>query len=418
MARIVLSTFGSSGDFNPFVALGLELRERGHDVVFAVQDLFAPVVAEQGFALHRLSGNVVAAMAGQGTKNLGASNPIPSVRALVQYGIMPVLDTQVGELGEACQDADLLVTSYGQLAGSFVASECPLPWATVAFSPITIPSAYMTTMPLPIQLPPRLQRQVNRLQWRVGSLVLRQIADRPINRVRSLYHLQPLHEALWLGAASPQLVCVTCSPAFQPRPPDWPNHVRMTGFCYWDGAAAWESPPELVAFQKNRRPYVVVTAGSIASPLGDVFADYFRTSVEAILSAGARALVIGQSPDAAPRHDDVLRLPFVPYSAVFPSSAAVIHHGGIGTTAQALRAGVPSLVVPWGVDQFYTAAQVTRSGAGKFLYWRQFTPARASVVLTTLMTNPSYKNHGQALSKAIAGENGAAVLCEAVLALL
>src|SRR5215831_2082415 len=99
MARIVLSTFGSTGDFNPFVALGLELRERGHHVVFAVQDLFAPAVAEQGFTFHHLSGNVVAAMGSQGTKNLGASNPIPSVRALVHYGIMPVLDTQVRELG-------------------------------------------------------------------------------------------------------------------------------------------------------------------------------------------------------------------------------------------------------------------------------------------------------------------------------
>ncbi len=418
MARIVLSTFGSTGDFNPFVALGLELRERGHDVVFAVQDLFAPTVADQGFTLHRLSGNVIAAMAGQGAKNLGASNPIPSVRALVRFGIMPVLDTQVRELGEACRDADLLVTSYGQLAGSFVASERPLPWATVALSPVTIPSAYLTTQPLPVQLPHGLQLQVNRLQWRVGSLVLRQIADRPINQVRSHFHLKPLHEALWLGAASPQLVCVTCSPAFQPRPPDWPHYVRMTGFCYWDGASSWESPPELVAFQSDRRPYVVVTAGSIASPLGDVFADYFRTSVQAILSAGARALVIGQSPDAGPRHDDVLRLPFAPYSVVFPPAAAVIHHGGIGTTAQALRAGVPSLVVPWGVDQFYTAAQMTRSGAGKFLYWRQFTPARARAMLAGLMTNPSYKDRGQALREAIADENGASALCEAVLALL
>jgi len=192
----------------------------------------------------------------------------------------------------------------------------------------------------------------------------------------------------------------------------------MTGFCYWDGASSWESPPELVAFQSDRRPYAVVTAGSIASPLGDVFADYFRTSVQAILSAGVRALVIGQSPGDGPRHDDVLRIPFVPYSVVFPSAAAVIHHGGIGTTAQTLRAGVPSLVVPWGVDQFYTAAQMARSGAGKFLYWRQFTPDRAGAALAGLMTTASYKDHTQALSEAIAGENGAVTLADAILALL
>jgi sterol 3beta-glucosyltransferase/vancomycin aglycone glucosyltransferase len=349
---------------------------------------------------------------------MGASNPIPSLRALVRFGIMPVLATMVRELRETCQDADLLVTSYGQLAGSFVVAERPLPWATVALSPVTIPSAYVTTLPLPIQLPRGLQRQVNRLQWRVGSLVLRLIADRPINQVRSQYHLKPLHETLWLGAASPQLVCVTCSPAFQPRPPDWPHHVRMTGFCYWDGPSSWESPPELVAFQSDQRPYVVVTAGSIAAPLGDVFADYFRSGVQAILSAGARALVIGQSPDTGPQHDDVLRLPFAPYSVVFPPAAAIIHHGGIGTAAQALRAGVPSLVVPWGVDQFYTAGQMSRAGTGKFLYWRQFTPARAGAALADLMSNPTYKERGQAFREESADENGAAMLCDTVLELL
>ncbi len=289
MARIIVSTFGSTGDLNPFIALGSVLRERGHEVVFAVQDLFAPVIVGQGFGLRSLSGNVVEAMAAAGSQTLGANNAIPSLRALVRYGIMPVLDAQVKELREACRDADMLVTSYGQIAGSFVAAERDLPWATVALSPTTVPSAYIFAQPLPRYLPPGLKVAANRLVWGLGSVVLRQIADRPINRLRSQYGLQPLRESLWLGAASPQLVCVACSPTFQPIPPDWPARVKMTGFCFWDIPQSWEPPPALQAFLRVRRPYIVVTAGSIAPSASSAFAGYFQTSVAAVSALGLRA---------------------------------------------------------------------------------------------------------------------------------
>ena len=418
MARIVLSTFGSTGDLNPFIALGLALRERKHEVIFAVQDLFAPVVRSQGFALRHLSGNVVAALAEHGMGRLGASNAIPSLQGLVRYGILPTLEAQIGELADACRDADLLVTSYGQLAGSFVVGEKPIPWATVALSPVSVPSAHTISQPLPLQLPAGLQPAANRLQWRLGSLILRWIADRPLNQVRARHHLPPLRESLWLGAASPQLVCVACSPAFQAQPPDWPRFVHMTGFCFWDNADSWETPPELEAFQQDQRPYVVVTAGSIASPLGDAFADYFHTSVEAILSLGARALVIGQSQPFSREDDRVLSLSFAPYSLIFPGAAAVIHHGGMGTTAQALRSRVPSLIVPWGVDQFYTASQITQTGAGHFLYWRRYTPERARQLLDDLVHDDRFRREAEALGDAIATEDGVSALSNAVLSLL
>ncbi|MGO8950356.1 MAG: glycosyltransferase [Ktedonobacterales bacterium] len=356
-------------------------------------------------------------MAESATGQLGASNPIPSVNALIQYGIMPTLDAQVRELGDACQDANLLVTSYGQLAGSFVAAQQDLPWVTVALSPVTVPSAFITTQPLPRHLPTGLQMAANRLQWGIGGLVLRQIADRPINRLRAQYQLKPLRQSLWLGAASRQLVCVACSPAFQPMPPDWPQFVRMTGFCFWDTPESWAPPPALSAFLQQERPYVVVTAGSIAPADYQAFASYFQTSVKAIHALGLRALVIGQMETSGLPNDEVLTLSFAPYSLVFPKAAAVIHHGGIGTTAQALRFGVPSLVVPWGVDQFYSASQLARIGAGNFIYWRRYTPIRAEARLATLLNDKRYKAEVGAIRSTISHENGAIVLCEAILSL-
>jgi rhamnosyltransferase subunit B len=418
MARIVISTFGSTGDLNPLLALGLELRNHGHDVVFALQDSFAPVVEGQGFTVRHLSGNVVKALANSTTSLLGASNPIPSLRALMRYGIMPTLDSQIRELANACLDADLLITSYGQLAGSFVAEQRDIPWATVALSPVTVPSDYIVTQPQPFKLPAGLQLAANRVQRRIGSLILRQIADRPINRVRARYHLNPLHESLWLGAASRQLVCVACSPAFQPVPPDWPPFVRMTGFCFWDQPPSWEPPASLQAFLRDARPYVVVTAGSIAPELHEAFAGYFQTSMKAIGGLGLRALVIGRPPDSSLSSSEALALPFAPYSLVFPGAAAIVHHGGIGTTAEALRSGIPSLIVPWGVDQFYSASQIARIGAGSFLYWRRYTPDRAAASLADLVQNKRIRARTQELGSTILGEHGAANAYEAVLSLL
>ncbi len=419
MARIVLSTFGSTGDLNPFIALGLTLRDRGHEVTFAVQDLFAPAVESQGFAVRHVSGNVVAALAQHTTqRQWGASNPIPSLRALMRYGIMPTLDAQAQELRDACQGADLLVTSYGQLAGCFAAELAQIPWATVALSPATVPSAYITSQPPPIDLPPNLQSLSNRVQWGIGSLVLGRIADRPINRVRARYHLKPIRESLWLGAASRQLVCVACSPSFQPAPPDWPDCVRMTGFCFWDAPSTWEPPETLTAFLADERPYVVVTAGSIAPDLQSAFASYFETSIKAITAAGARVLAIVLTEASQFTGEGVLSLPFAPYSRIFPRAVAIIHHGGIGTTAQALRLGVPSLIVPWGFDQLYTAARITTIGAGQFLFWRDYTPARAQKAISALLNEPSYRATARSLSERIAHEDGVGTLCDAVLALL
>ncbi len=237
-----------------------------------------------------------------------------------------------------------------------------------------------------------MQIAANRLQWRIGGMLLGAIADRPINRLRQHYGLRPLHESFWLGGASHSLVCLACSPALQPPPPDWPKYVRMTGFCFWDAPAATELSADVQAFLAHPRPLVVVTAGSIGPAMQAAFLPYFQTSVSAIRSVGARAMVIGPA-DAQDlgAGEDLLALPAAPYSLIFPRAAAIIHHGGIGTTAQALRFGKPSLIVPWGVDQFYSAFQIAHVGAGRFLFWRSYTPQRATAALSAILMDPPYR---------------------------
>ena len=416
MARIIVSTFGSSGDLNPFLALGLELRARGHEVRFAVQDNFRSTVEPLGFPVDLLSGNVIDSLAPTARQMLGKSNPVTSLSTLVQQGILPTLSANVEELRQACSNADLLVASYGQLAASFVADMTGIPWVTVALTPVTIPSAHLITQPQPFILPGPMQRASNRLAWMLGRVLLGHIADHPINRLRASYGLPPRRELLWLGNASERLVCLACSSAFQPPPPDWPARVQVTGFCFWDTPSTWQAPPELEAYLREGRPLVAVTAGSIGPQMRQAFVPYFHTSIAAIHKAGARALVIGLAADDLdlPTDQEVLALPFAPYSAILPHCAAIIQHGGIGTIAQALRFGVPALVVPWGFDQLYSANQVARLGAGVYLPWRGFTVDRAARALQALLYASRAREVAQRLRDQIAQEAGVATLCTAI----
>ena len=115
-------------------------------------------------------------------------------------------------------------------------------------------------------------------------------------------------------------------------------------------------------------------------------------------------------PDPLP--DDVFALPFAPFSQVYPRCAAVIHHGGIGTLAQSLRAGVPALVVPWGVDQFFAGGQLARVGAGRWIRRPAFTAERGAHEVATLLEDPGYRKRAQAIAHQIAAEDGVAAFAD------
>lgn len=416
MARIVLSTLGSSGDLNPFLALALGLRERGHDILFAVEELHIPALTDLGFVTHLLPGNAEEALAPYMAQLFNSSMPTRSVRLLVQKWLVPTLAPKIEALREACKGADVLVSAAVNLAASAVADLTHIAWVSVSLTPGSLPSVGIPAQPLPFDLPESLQHLVNRSQWLVGNLVLSQIVDRPVNHVRAEFGLPPRHNLMTTGNLSQTLTAVAVSPAFVPPQPDWPPYVRVTGFCFWDTPHAWHEPPELTEFLSRPTPVVAVSSGSMAPAIKLAFDRFYRTSVEAIQKAGARALVIGAAPGILPDPlpPDVHALPFAPFSQVYPRCAAAIHHGGIGTTAQALKAGIPAFVVPWGVDQFFTAAQVERIGTGRQMLRRTYTVERATAVIRDLLHEPSYSARARTVSERIVAEDGVATLCDAL----
>ncbi len=414
MARIVMSTFGSTGDLNPFVAVALCLREQGHDVRFAVEENFRPAVEAQGFTVDLLTGNNAAALRPYARQAFDAARPLLSLKLLMRHYILPTLPAKIAELRAACRGADLLVANATQFAASFAAELDHLRWASVILTPATLPSATLAPQPSHIQLPAALQRTANRTAWAIGGLAIRRIVDAPINTLRAGYGLPPRHDWFWTGNLSPTFTALAISPAFLSPPSDWPADVHVTGFCFWDGAD--ELAPEIAAFFGDERPVVAVTAGSYAPEAIDIYSAFFRTSIAAIRACGAKALLIGAPPELQGK--DVLVVGKVPYSQVFPRCRTVILHGGIGTIAQAFRAGIPSLVVPGGVDQIFNAALAERDGAGIWLERKRYTTERARVALSRLLDGSTFHSRLQAISTQVQQEHGAQRLARQLAGLL
>lgn len=416
MAQLVLTTHGSSGDLNPFLALGAGLRSRGHTVRFALSPPLAALAERSGFPVHPLAAD--APLTAQEAIYAQGSS-VGSLKAAVQQAILPTLRQKVDDLKAACASADLLVAASLQLPASLVADETGIPWASVAVAPLALPSSQFSPSPLPFA-PAPLRPVMNQIAWRVGARLLRPIADPAVNALRAERGLAPRHDLLLTGNLSPELIAVAVSPAFLPQPPDWPAHARTTGFCFWDTPGDWQAPPELTAFLEQPGPIIAVSSGSQSLDVRGAFAVFYRTSVEAVRQAGARSIILGAPPGTLtqPSFPDTLALPYAPFSSIYPRCAAVIHHGGIGTTAQALHAGVPMLIAPWGFDQFFIADRVAQLGVGQVISRKQYTSRRVAEQLRVLVTNPSYRHRAQHLSAQIQREDGVGTLCDALETLL
>ncbi len=422
MARIVLTTYGSGGDFAPFAALGLGLRDRGHEVLFAVEEPFLPTVANLGFASQRIPGNSEEAIAGHHEALFNARDPLQPLRILLENDVLPTLRGKVRGLLEVCQGADVLVSSAFAPAAGIAAELTGVRWASVALHPLSVPSRHLEAYPLPSTLPGPLRWLANRAMLALGQIKLRQVVDEPVNRVRAEYGLPPRRDLLTSGGTSRRLTVVAVSPAFVPRPPDWPEYAKLTGFLFWD-MAGWQVEgtrvgitEELAAFLDAPGPVVAVSSGSMARWVEDAFTRFYRTSTAAIRRAGARPLVVGAAPGVLPEPlpEWVLSVPFAPFNEVYPRCSAVIHHGGIGTTAQGLRAGVPALVVSWGFDQFFNGAQIERIGAGRWMGRRYYTVERATEVLRSLLGESGYRTRAQAIAAELMQEDGLGALCKEV----
>ncbi len=408
MASIVITAFGSRGDVNPFIALGRRLKARGHKITFVLEEGMLPLVLLDGFKVRVLPSPKPSASLNR--MMAGKLKPFDFFKASMRDYFLPALRARIESLRAACAGADLLLSHALEYAAMSASELAHVSWVSVVLTPL-MPSSQVPPRAWPRWLPQPTLRLANALLWRMTALRTRPIVDTPINAIRREYGLPPRSDLFTTGKLSPTLSAMTISEQFMPRPTDWPDYLRMTGFCFWETRNQWQPSPELSTFLSDQRPVVAVSFGSMAANYRET-ESFFQTSVAAVNLAGAKALVVGAPKDVQidAARGDAICISYAPFSQVYPHCQAAIHHGGIGTTALALATGTPALVVPWGVDQFFNAAQVERIGAGRWMSRERYAPQPASAAVQSLLLEPRYRHRAREIAARIRQEDGVTTL--------
>ena len=295
------------------------------------------------------------------------------------------------------------------------------PWASTFLQPLGLFSAY--DPPVLPQAPflaalrflgPAFHRALFRLaKWSVRSW------SEPWHRLRAEIGLLPSSTSpLFEGQNSPNLVLMMFSKLLADRQPDWPQRAVITGFPFYDRDGEAGMPSELIRFLDAGPAPVVFTLGS--SAVIDAGSFYDHSAAAAKLMGRRAVLLVGKDSRNRPASlpDDIVAFDYAPYSELFPRAAAIVHQGGVGTTAQAMRSGRPMLVMPCGHDQPDNADRMTRLGIARSISRRRYIPARTAAELRHLLDQVGYSQRAAVVGEQVRQEDGVRAACDALEAML
>ncbi|WP_217275163.1 glycosyltransferase [Microbacterium hominis] len=412
MSRILVVTVGSRGDVQPYVALARGLQEAGHDVTLATCGRFAPFVAEHGVAFAPLSDDILLLLdsdAGRATidEASGALGLIrSSIRLARQAG--PINERLMADVWDVARTTrpELVIYHPKALAAPHVADKLGATAVQGLVVPVSVPTGDFPMIGMPA-LP--VGRWYNRFTYRLAALGYASY-DKMANRFRQeTLGLAPKKRA----AMSPTQpdgraleVIHGISSHVLPRPADWSARAQLTGYWFLDAPSDWTPPADLLAFLDAGDPPVYIGFGSMAGRDPERIT---RSVVEALEATGMRGIIATGwgGMDAAHLPPSVMHIVDAPHDWIFPRVAAVVHHGGAGTTAAGLRAGRPTVVCPFIVDQFFWGALVARSGAGSApVPQKKITPARLAAAIREVVTDDRIRERAAEVGRRIRDEDG------------
>ena len=363
--KIIVNTFGTRGDIQPYIALSLGLQQAGHSVRIVTHQIFESFVKEYGMDFYPLDLDPREVLINQALSELG--NNTFRINRWMKENFKPALrDIFIATL-KANRDAELILNSGLSFAGWHVAEKLEIPALATYLWPVT-PSRHLPATSgkiSPDWLP--FRGVVNYLSTKLSNQLFFNLLLSSVNQCRKdILDLQPMRSwEYWSldSARSSTPLIYGYSPVVIPKPPDWSNNQQISGYWFLDTVEGYKPETVLLEFLMDGSPPIYFGFGSMVDREQEEISQIVINALEesnhrGVLLGGWSALGSGHLPNSIFRVDDV------PHDWLFPQMAAVVHHGGAGTTAAGLRAGVPSVTVPSFGDQFFWGWRVHKLGAG------------------------------------------------------
>jgi len=379
--HVLLPALGSAGDVHPMIALGITLRGRGHRATVVTNELFEDSVRSAGLEFIALG---TAAEEQETIADPRLWHPVKAFQCIAERVLIPNLP-RLYDIIASHADSNVVVAAPGTCLGARVAQEkLGVRLATIHLQPAMIRSLVDSGRQGRVVMGPRLPRLIKKsLFWLMDAFFVNRHLLPKLNGFRTRLGLQPVENVFDDYLHSTQLVIGLFPGWFAAPQPDWPPHMHLTGFVLYDGGGEHEAAAAAEEFLDAGPPPVVFTPGSATVGQGK----FFLESTEACRIAGLRAMLVtnfpGQLPTDLPPF--VQSFSYLPFSRILPRCAALVYHGGIGTLAQAIKAGIPHLVVPNAHDQPDNALRIERLGLGRSLYPERYKAATVARMLNEIM---------------------------------
>ncbi len=414
--KIVFATFGTMGDVRPYLAVAAELQKRGHETILGGMAPHREMIESAGVS-YRLIPPDLEHVKDDPEAVRSLMNPRTGSFVLMRKYVIPATREAYASLSEFASDADLIVAHPISFAAAMFAEKHSIPWVSTSLAPLSFFSVYD---PPVIPTAPELARLrslgpgFNALLARFMRLFTRSWSAE-LRRIRREFDLPDKRGDLFFnGRYSPLMTLAMFSPLLGKPQPDWPPNTVITGLPMVDLEKEPPMEPRVQAFMEEGEPPILFTLGSAASQGAG---DYYQVSAEAAHRVGRRALLAGTAGEG-PYPGEVCLAGYIPYAEAFEKAAAVVHHGGVGTTQLGLRSGKPTLIVPFSHDQPDNAARAKRLGVSLTLPRKRYKAGSVAKALSRLLTEPSFAQRAAEAGEQIRQENGAATAADALETLL
>ncbi len=409
--KILITTYGTLGDVQPYVALGKGLLHAGHQVILGTSERFRDFVEGHGLTFGHMDDGLLAIIdTNQGRTMLeNTTNIFDVVKQNIKMGkqIKPLQIAQLRETWELAKSVNPDFILYHPKTGAapHIAEKLGIGCALVTPIPLLVPTS---EWPFPVLPRVKLGGWYNRLSYTIITALSGIFLGKYIKNFRHDIGLKSStkFDLLKNGDGHDIPVLHILSEAVLPRPSDWPTSAYMTGYCFLDREKDWKPPSDLQDFLDAGPPPVYVGFGSMAGRNPQQLAS---TVIEALQRAEVRGIVAtgwgGLNPGALP--DSIMEIESVPHDWLFPRVSAVVHHGGAGTTAAGLRSGRPSVIVPFFGDQPFWGRLVHVLGAGtKPIPRKKLTAEQLAAAIKEAKSNPDLVKKAEEIGGKIRQQDG------------